>query len=190
MFGKGHKQRDAYREWALAHGWVYAEQDDSLARPAMWGFSRAYSRHPQAVDVLTGNHRGRPAVCFTYRYVETSLGDDGMERSRAGIAIHSLRLPRALPAVEVKQRWFVDGRLTTIPEDADFGRTYEVVTDDSANAAAIFTPEFCAWMLQQHAAGFQIAEDRLYLRVGERVNLDRLDQWLSYLSGVADRLPA
>jgi hypothetical protein len=44
-------------------------------------------------------------------------------------------------------------------------------------------------MLQQQAAGFQTAEDRLYLRVGERVDLDRLDHWLSYLSDVADRLP-
>jgi hypothetical protein len=189
MFGKGRKQRDAHRAWALAHGWTYAEQDDTLARPGMWGFSRAYSRRPQAVDVLTGNHRGRPAVCFTYRYVETSLGDDGMERSRAGIAIQSLRLPRSLPAVEVKPRWFVDGRLTTIPDDADFGRRYEVVADDTANLAAIFTPELCAWMVQLRAVGFHLAEDRLYLRGGERVDLDRLDYWLSYLADVADRLP-
>jgi hypothetical protein len=189
VFGKGRKQRDTYRAWALERGWVYAEQDDALARPGMWGLSRAYASHPQAVDVLTGGHRGRPAVCFTYRYRETTQGGNGPEQRRAGTGFYTVRLSRSLPAIEVKQRWFLDGRLTTLPADADFGRTYEVVADATVNLASILTPALCAWMLQQRAAGFQIADDRLYLRVGQQVNLDRLDSWLDYLADVADRLP-
>jgi hypothetical protein len=189
VFGKRRKQRDTYREWALARGWTYAERDDSVAEPRMWDLSRGYSSHPQAVDVFTGDHRGRPALCFTYRYRETSLGDDGMEQSGAGIGFYAVRLPRPLPTLVVKQRWFIDGRLTTIPADADFGRTYEVVTDAATDLAAILSPALCGWMLQRHAAGFQLAGDCLFLRVGVRVDVDRLDHWLDYLTQLADRLP-
>jgi hypothetical protein len=188
MFGKERKQHDTYCAWALARGWDYAEQDDTLARPGMWNLSRAYSSHPEAVDVFTGNHRARPVVCFTYRYRQTEQTGNGPEQRRAGTGFYSVRLPRPLPALEVKQRWFVDGRLTTLPGDADFARTYEVVADAESNPAAILSPALCEWMLQQHAAGFQIVDDRLFLRVGEKVNVDRLDQWLDYLADVADRL--
>lgn len=189
MFGTDRKRRDRYRTWALARNWTYAERDDTLARHETWGLSRAYSSHPQAADVLTGTHRGRPVLCFTYRYRQVEQTGNGPERRRTGTGFYVVRLPHPLPALEVKQRWFIDGRLTTIPEGADFARAYEVVPHDATHPAAILTPALCAWMLQRHATGFQIAGDRLFLRIGNRIELDRLDHWLDYLTQIADQLP-
>lgn len=102
------QRREACRALATQHGWTYTEEDPAYIN--RWDgapFSAGHGR--KAVNVITGEHRGRRFVMFEHRHRSTSSNGQQTTTRSHWHTIYVVALPASVPALELKPRGLFSG---------------------------------------------------------------------------------
>jgi hypothetical protein len=188
------KRQKAFAAWAAANGFTYATRDDRYAdlpwgAPFGVGFGRA------ALDVVTSVGRGRPTLCFTYRYkTQTSNGKTTSTQTH-NFSIYSARLPKALPELHVGREGILSSLARAIGvhdiefESEDFNREFKVTGDDRKLASDVINPPMMHFLLDSSAPGFTIVGTDILLAQSGRLDQESVLPTLAYLEAVIGRIP-
>ncbi|HEY8455925.1 MAG TPA: hypothetical protein VIL34_10040 [Actinopolymorphaceae bacterium] len=140
------------QQLAARHGWTWTEVDDSYVRDGGKPFGVGKSR--RARNVLRGTYRGREIVAYDYEYKTESGSGDNRSTQTHKYAIWMVRLPAALPELEVRPEGIFGGRVAAAlgfgdleVESEDFNRTYRVTCDDKRFGTAVIHPRMMELLL-------------------------------------------
>lgn len=174
---------------ASARGWRYAEQDERYA-PFLGAHVRTV-RH-----VVTGQHRSHEFISASHR----STKPTSAETSTANPDSHAIgiRLPVALPALDVRRTTRLDGGGGPRFANPEFTGRFQVTTEHAAFAGELLTPTLQQWLVEASQAkgrGFTIAGEWMWLNTvttvsGAAVNFEEVLAGLEFLCEVFDRIPS
>jgi len=186
------RRRTAFTRLAAERGWRY-QATDTRDLPRRWSwepFGQGSSR--RASDVLHGEHAGYRFAAFHYRYV-TGSGDD---RRTHLIGVIALRLPAALPRIEVSPEGLIGSiapglvRTDIDLESEDFNRRYRVSCADRKFAVDILTPRTVEALLSVRPFRWRIdGSDLIAIDAATESPAAVLDR-VAVLAGVAAGIPS
>lgn len=191
--GQWNRRRELVRRWAAGHGWAYADHDDAYAS-LQSGHPFGGTEDRRTSEVLIGEHRGVPAVSF--RMVWATDGPGG--RRSHEVHVVALRLPAALPTVEVVPLGSDDGRPTGAgaPPTGSIGHealagAFRVVADHEPTARAVLHPGTVARLLEPDARLLPWRAEGLWLAcwLPGGTDLAAIRPRLELLAAVADGVP-
>lgn len=190
------RRTDALSALAREQGWSLARRDDVWAR-AFEGEPFGLAAGRRAEDVLVGTCGGRDLVAFTYSYRTSSTDANGTVTSQVHrFAIATLRLPAAVPLVELRPSGWTGGLLprllgrTVELESEEFSARYVVRADDPRLASDLLPARTMQLLLDRPdvrvrlAGGCAVSWRRGRLDPVEL--LERLETLTALLDGVPD----
>lgn len=120
--------------------------------------------NPRATNVISGAYRGHRVLAFDYSY-ERRAPSGGVVRDV--YAVFAVRLPRALPHVELTPEELVD-RGRRLLQHADvtvgdevFDKAFRVRCDDARAAAALLQPELRRRLREAGTRSYRFTGDTL-----------------------------
>jgi hypothetical protein len=193
------KRREALAAYAAQKGWSWTQRDDRWVDFGSTSpFGQGHSRH--ADNVLQGQHDGRTAVAFDYRYntTETSTDAQGHTTSREvahPFSITALDAGAAFPALSVTPEGFfgrLAGRITGNDielESEDFNRAFTVHCPDRKFASDVLHPRTMEFLLAHPDAQFCFEGKWVLSAHPGRHSIEQLDQRLAVLDTLLDQVP-
>jgi hypothetical protein len=191
------KRRQVLQQFALAKGWRYVAEDDSLA--VRWSdtpFGQGDRR--RARNVLMGLERGRPMVAFDYSY-ETESTDSQGRRSRTThrYSVVAVALPVPLPRLQVTPEGVLRRAAEAIGigagvelESEDFNRRFTVTARNPKFASDVLTPRTMEALLAAPPTAWRIeGSDMLSWDSGTLTPVDVLAR-LSTMLRVVEGIPS
>lgn len=180
---RGHGQ--AVADYATNRGLTYVPRDDRQVRD--YGFPFGTGRHRRAENIVNGRLDGRLIMAYDYVY---DTADHGRRHRTARFGVVLMRLPQALPTLQVVER---DEPVADTPDlqnvrlgDPDFDDRFEVRTAD---------PVLAGLVLQEQSRKALLACGHVALRIhGSEVlswksgRLDDLEPHLAAMCALADDL--
>jgi hypothetical protein len=145
------------------HGWSRVPEDPTLVD--RWrGEPFGQGANPRATNVISGTYRGHGVLAFDYSY-ERRSPSGGVVRDV--YAIFAVRLPRALPHVELTPEGLADrgrrliGRGDVTVGDEEFDQAFRIRCDDARGAAALLQPELRRRLLEAGKRSYRFTGDTL-----------------------------
>lgn len=134
--------------WAKQHGWQYALTEHSLVK--RWQ-GEPFNGHGGAEDVLSGTHRGRSVVMFTYGYAE------------AGVVMNSENYFNIVAVFLGSQRPWFQLVPRESPRSEQFFDVFDVRSENNQFSNALLQSGLGDWLLRdprarQHSIRFEGGE--------------------------------
>jgi hypothetical protein len=190
------RRRELVQKFAAERGWQWQESDPSLVK--RWqGQPFGIGQRRRAIHVLSGEHRGRQIVVFDYSYQTTSTDTDGKTKTMTHeFAVCAVRLPMALPAIEVGRETFLN-RLARIVgftdlefEHEEFNRAFTVRAADPKFAYDLIHPRTMELLLARGTVPWRIQGDDILCWARGSYAPDEAVARLDLLCDVVDGIPS
>ena len=193
------KRREELSALAAQRGWSYTARDDSWAdRFDDAPFGLGHNR--QASNILQGTYDGRGFVAFDFVYhtTETTSGPNNTTTTHEqshDFSIIALGTGVVFPHLRVSPEGMVKrffGRLTNSDielESEEFNRAFTVNCEDRKFATDVLHPRMMEYLLTLRELSWDLRNGSLVVAEPGRHSVAQLDQSLSAIDGILDRIP-
>jgi hypothetical protein len=187
------RRRRAMRHYADAQGWQWIGDDDQAYAHRWNGEPFAGGQDRLVRNVLLGRQGDYDVNVFDYQH-RTGAGGKG----RLVVAtVVTLRLPAALPELEVGPEGALGGRVAAAVGRADlqteseaFNRAFRVGGDDARFGMAVLHPRMMELLLSAPGTSWRIERDWLVHWEPGRVAPEQLGKRIDLLAAIADLIPS
>jgi hypothetical protein len=181
-----------FQRLAAQRGWRY-QGNDTARLAGRWDWAPfGVGTGRSATNVILGEHGGYPFAAFQYHWT-TSSGDD---RTRHHIGVIALRLPAALPAIQVAPEGVIAAvapglaRADIDLESDAFNRRYRVSCEDRKYAVDVLTPRTVEALLSVRPFRWRIDGADLIALGSASDGPAQVLPRVEVLAGIAARIPS
>jgi len=191
-----HRHSSELREFALTHGWEYAERT--------YGYGRRFDGYPFGVGtkqrqehILTGTFSGVRCATFTHHF-EYRTSDDDKTAVKQAFQVTLAELDMNLPRLDLvpesfgTRAWQLLGGGDIDLESAAFNRAWHVICKDRRYAVDVLEPRMMERLMHPDALGYAIRIDAgaVLIWQSDPQGVADLSRRLSVVTSIAKRIPA